>query len=153
MSSALSAFILAHRAGLRPAFPRESGDWQKYPLLLLPSPLTSTDSIFVHVHTSFWEQAAAYVQGGGVLYASLAADAAIPEMAALFGARMTDSVVVGEVTLRIVKPFGDLRAGFGVLSARSTMHPRRLHRPASLSFETTEVAFLHISSNEMSPSS
>ena len=111
MSSALSTFILAHRAGLQPAMPREAEDWQKYPLLLLPSPLTATDPIFVHLHTDFWERARAYVQGGGVLYASLAANAAIPEMASLFGARMTDTVVASEVTLKIVKPLGDLRPG------------------------------------------
>lgn len=111
MSSVLSAFILAHRAGLKPALPRETGDWRQYPLVLLPSPLTATDPIFVHLHTDFWEQAAAYVRGGGVLYASLAADAAIPEMASLFGARMTDTAVVSELTLTIVKPLGELRPG------------------------------------------
>ena len=111
MSSVLSAFILAHRAGLKPALPREMDDWRQYPLVLLPSPLTATDPIFVHLHTDFWEQAAAYVKDGGVLYASLAADAAIPEMAALFGARMTDTVVVTELTLKIVKPLGDLKPG------------------------------------------
>jgi endo-1,4-beta-mannosidase len=111
MSSALSAFILAHRAGLQPAMPREADDWRKFPLLLLPSPLTATDPIFVHLHTDFWERASAYVRDGGVLYASLAANAAIPEMAALFGARMTDSVVASEVTLKVVKPLGDLQPG------------------------------------------
>ena len=111
MSAALSTFILAHRAGLQPAMPREAEDWRKYPLLLLPSPLTATDPIFVHLHTDFWERARAYVHDGGVLYASLAANAAIPEMASLFGARMTDTVVVSEVTLKIVKPLGDLRPG------------------------------------------
>jgi hypothetical protein len=111
MSSVLSAFILAHRAGLQPALPREADDWFKYPLVLLPSPLTATDPIFVHLHTDFWERAASYVQGGGVLYASLAANAAIPDMTSLFGARMTDTVVVSELTLKIVKPFGDLVPG------------------------------------------
>ena len=111
MSATLSSFILAHRAGLKPALPREYTDWQRYPLLLLPSPLTATDSVFVHVHTDFWERAAAYVRNGGALYASLAADAAIPDMNALFGARMTDTVVASEVTLTIVKPLGALRPG------------------------------------------
>jgi len=111
MSSVLSAFILAHRAGLVPGLPREADDWRQFPLVLLPSPLTATDPIFVHLHTDFWERAAAYVKGGGVLYASLAANAAIPEMSALFGARMTDTVVVSEVTLKIIKPLGSLVAG------------------------------------------
>ena len=111
MGSVLSSFILAHRAGLTPALPREADDWRKFPLLLLPSPLTATDPIFVHLHTDFWEQASNYVHAGGVLYASLAADAAIPGMDALFGARMSDTVVASELTLKIVKPFGDLRRG------------------------------------------
>ena len=58
MSSVLSAFILAHRAGLQPALPREADDWRQYPLVLLPSPLTATDPVFVHLHTDFWERAA-----------------------------------------------------------------------------------------------
>ncbi len=111
MSSVLSAFILAHRAGLQPALPREADDWGRYPLVLLPSPLTATDPIFVHLHTDFWERASSYVKNGGALYASLAANAAIPDMAALFGARMTDTVVVSELTLKIVKPLGDLVPG------------------------------------------
>ena len=111
MSSVLSAFILVHRAGLQPALPREADDWRKYALLLLPSPLTATDPIFVHLHTDFWERATSYVKNGGVLYASLAANGAIPDMAALFGARMTDTVVASELTLKIVKPFGGLVPG------------------------------------------
>jgi hypothetical protein len=46
-----------------------------------------------------------------VLYASLAANGAIPDMASLFGARMTDTVVASELTLKIVKPFGGLVPG------------------------------------------
>jgi hypothetical protein len=111
MSATLSAFILAHRAGLKPALPREASDWERYPLLFLPSPLTATDPVFVHLHTDFWERARAYVQGGGVLYASLAANAAIPDMATLFGARMTDTVISSEVTLKVVKALGNLRPG------------------------------------------
>ncbi len=111
MSSVLSAFILAHRAGLQPALPREADDWRQYALVLLPSPLTATDPVFVHLHTDFWERATTYVKDGGVLYASLSANGAIPEMTSLFGARMTDTVVASEVTLKIVKPFGDLVPG------------------------------------------
>ncbi len=111
MSATLSAFILAHRAGLKPALPREASDWERYPVLFLPSPLTATDPVFVHLHTDFWERARAYVSGGGVLYASLAANAAIPDMADLFGARMTDTVISSEVTLKVVKAFADLRPG------------------------------------------
>ena len=60
-------------------------------MLLMPSPLTSTDSYLVHVHTDFWEKARQYVADGGALYASLSGDAAIPEMESLFGARLGGS--------------------------------------------------------------
>ena len=80
-------------------------------MILLPSPLTSTDSFLVHVHSDFWEKAKQYVTQGGALYASVAADAAIPEMESLFGVRMVDANPKDEVTLRIVAPFGDLKVG------------------------------------------
>src|SRR5271157_2218456 len=107
----LSAFILAKRAGLKADFPREYDDWQKRPLTLMPSPLTSTDSFLVHVHSDFWEKAKQYVAQGGALYASVAADAAIPEMESLFGARMVDANPKDEVTLKVVAAFGSLKVG------------------------------------------
>jgi hypothetical protein len=63
------------------------------------------------VHTDFWARAERYVRQGGVLYASLSADAAIPDMTQLFGARMTDSIPAAEITLRVIKPFGGLKPG------------------------------------------
>jgi endo-1,4-beta-mannosidase len=112
MSSILSSFILVRRAGLKADFPREYSDWQKRPMLFLPSPLTSTaDPFLVHVHSDFYEKARKYVEQGGFLYASVAADAAIPDMESIFGARLTDSVTVSEVTLKVVAPFGNLRPG------------------------------------------
>jgi len=111
MSSVLSAFILAHQAGWSPALPREQGDWSRYPMLILPSPVTATDPIDVHVHTDFWLKAQDYVRKGGIIYASIGADAAIPGMADLFGARMTDSQPVDELTLKFVKPFGNFQPG------------------------------------------
>jgi endo-1,4-beta-mannosidase len=107
----LSSFILARRAGMKADFPREYDEWQKHPLVLMPSPLTSTDSFLVHVHSDFWEKARKYVAQGGALYASVAADAAIPEMESLFGARLVDANPKGDVTLRVVAPFGNLKVG------------------------------------------
>ncbi len=107
----LSALILARRAGLKVCFPREYSDWQRFPMACLPSPLTSTERNFVHVHTRFWETAREYVAQGGTLYASLCADAAIPEMEDLFGARLADHVPVENVKLTVVTAFGDLQAG------------------------------------------
>jgi endo-1,4-beta-mannosidase len=107
----LSAYVLARRAGLKADFPREYDDWQKRPLVLMPSPLTSTDSLLVHVHSDFWEKAKQYVAQGGALYASVAADAAIPEMESLFGARLVDANPKDEITLKVVAPFGDLKVG------------------------------------------
>jgi len=111
MGSLLAAFILARRAGLKVALPREYSDWWTHPLLLLPSPLTSTEHNLVHVHTGFWDTVRDYAQRGGIVYASLCADAAIPEMGDLFGATLADHIPVGEVALTIVAPFSDLAEG------------------------------------------
>ena len=109
--SLLNTFILARRSGLKMEFPREYADWQHYPLILLPSPLTSTERNLIHVHTTFWELARSYVEAGGTLYASFCADAAIPEMETLFGAYLSDHVPADEITLTIEKTFGSLEAG------------------------------------------
>ncbi|MGA2200529.1 MAG: beta-galactosidase [Terriglobales bacterium] len=111
ISSALNSFVLAHRAGLKPDFPREYDDWAKRPMLFLPSPLTSTASNIVHVHSDFYEKARKYVEGGGFLYASVAADAAIPDMETIFGARLVDTEIVSDVTLKVIEPFGGLKPG------------------------------------------
>jgi len=111
ISSTLNSFILAHRAGLKADFPREYDDWAKRPMLFLPSPLTSTASVITHVHSDFYEKARKYVESGGFLYASVAADAAIPDMETIFGARLVDTAVVSDVTLKIVEPFGGLKPG------------------------------------------
>jgi hypothetical protein len=111
ISTALNTFILAHRAGLKSDFPREYDDWTKRPMLFLPSPLTSTTSVIVHVHSDFYEKVRKYVEGGGFVYASVAADAGIPDMETIFGARLVDTVTASEVTLKIVEPFGGLKSG------------------------------------------
>jgi hypothetical protein len=112
MGSALSTFILAREAGLKADFPREHGDWEKRPIVFLPSPLTSTGAPFLtHVHSDFYERARKYVDAGGSLYASVAADAAVPDMEPLFGASLVDSAVVSEVTVKMVAPLGALKAG------------------------------------------
>jgi endo-1,4-beta-mannosidase len=107
----LSSFILSRRAGFKADFPREYTAWQSRPMILLPSPLTGTENNLVHVHTDFWEKARRYVANGGALYASVSADAAIPGMAELFGARLVDHASVTDVTLRMVASFGDLKPG------------------------------------------
>jgi endo-1,4-beta-mannosidase len=107
----LSAFILARRAGLKADMPREYSHWQDRPLLLLPAPLTSTGINLAHVHTAFWDSVREYVRAGGAAYASLCADAAIPEMGDLFGARLADHAPAEEVTLTVVAPLGDLEPG------------------------------------------
>jgi endo-1,4-beta-mannosidase len=112
ISSALTSFILARRAGLTVDFPREYGDWEKRLMLFMPSPLTSTsDPFLAHVHSDFYEKARKYVEKGGFLYASLASDGAVPEMASLFGARIVDRAISPEVTIKIIQPFGNLKPG------------------------------------------
>jgi hypothetical protein len=112
MGSALTAFILAREAGLKADFPREYDDWSKHPMLLMPSPLTGTgDEFLAHVHSDFYGKAKEYVEKGGALYASLASEGAIPEMASLFGARLVDRAPSSEVTFKFVAPFGDFKPG------------------------------------------
>jgi endo-1,4-beta-mannosidase len=107
----LSSYVLARRAGMKADFPREYDDWQKRPLVLMPSPLTGTDSFLVHVHSDFWQKAKQYVSQGGSLYASVAADAAIPQMESLFGATLVDANPKDEVTFRVITAFADLKVG------------------------------------------
>lgn len=120
----LSTLILARRAGLKACFPREYSDWQSVPLAYLPSPLTGTERNIVHVHTGFWDRAREYVSQGGALYISLCADAAIPEMEELFGARLADHVPAQNVKLTVGTPFGDLQAGdsFGFQTSGKPRH-------------------------------
>ena len=63
------------------------------------------------MHSDFHEKARKYVENGGLLYASVAADGAIPEMASLFGARLVDRALNSEVTLKFVAPSGDFKPG------------------------------------------
>jgi endo-1,4-beta-mannosidase len=121
----LSSLILARQAGLKTDFPREYSDWHSRPLLLMPSPLTSTDSFLVHVHTDFWEKARRYVADGGALYASLCGDAAIPEMESLFGARLVDHSPASEVTLKVVTAWGGLNPGDTFRYSAAPDNPRQ----------------------------
>jgi endo-1,4-beta-mannosidase len=107
----ISTFIVARRAGIKADFPREYSDWSARKMLLLPSPLTSSSNPIAHLHTDFWDKAKQYVSDGGALYASLSADTAIPEMESLFGARIEDTAVVSQLTLKVVASFGGLNVG------------------------------------------
>lgn len=107
----LSAFINGRRAGLSIATPREYTDISGFPMVLVPSPVTSTEHNLVHLHTVFWDTARDYVSQGGTLYVSLCADAAIPEMTDLFGASLADHIPVGDVEITVTAPFGSLTEG------------------------------------------
>lgn len=107
----LSTFVNARRAGLQAEMPREYQALDAYPMVIAASPTTSTEHNLVHLHTTFWETARSYVSNGGALYASLCADAAIPYMEDLFGARLADHVPVDEVLLTVVAPIGELEIG------------------------------------------
>ncbi len=133
----LNAFILTRRAGLKVDIPREYTDWQSHPMLLLPSPLTGTERNLTHVHTIFWDEARDYVRKGGLVYASLCADAAIPEMGALFGAALADHASAGEVTLTFVQCWGDFPAGSILRYQADPGNPR--HWPASLDVTDGQV--------------
>lgn len=135
--SLLNTFILARRAGLKVDMPREYTPWQSHPLLLLPSPLTSTERNIAHVHTAFWDEVRAYVHEGGVAYASLCADAAIPEMADLFGASLADHLHADEVAITLTAPFGGLPVGTVFHYQANPADPK--HWPATLEVSTGQV--------------
>lgn len=133
----LSAFILGRRAGLKVDMPRETMDWRSRRLLLLPAPLTSTERNLVHVHTPFWDEVRAYVNAGGAVYASVCADAAIPEMADLFGCELADHIHADDVALTFVAPFGDIAAGTTWRYRADPGDPRQW--PATLTINGGEV--------------
>ncbi len=110
-ASWLSTYVSARRAGLKADFPREYTDWQRYPVVLVPAPLSGGGANQSRLHTTFWNEARKYVENGGILYASMSGDSSIPEMEELFGARLADHVPVGEIELKIVAPFGNLKPG------------------------------------------
>jgi beta-galactosidase len=133
----LSTFISLRRAGLKVAMPREHAAWQSYPAIWLPSPLTSTMSDLIHVNTTFWDQARDYVHDGGLLYASVSADAAIPEMSDLFGAQMVDHDPLDAVSITVEKDFGSLEEGTVVRFWPAASNPR--HWGATLDLHGAEV--------------
>jgi endo-1,4-beta-mannosidase len=132
----LSSLILGRQAGMKVGFPREAGEWDQIPMLLLPSPLTSTGVNLVHVHTSFWEAVKSYVLNGGSLYASVCADVAIPEMEELFGARLADHEPVTAVTLKVIAALGALQPG-EIFSYQPYADPR--HWGATLEVKAGQV--------------
>ncbi len=110
----LNGFVMAARAGVPIAFPRESldGNWPDVRLLLLPAPLATTTSSLLHIRTSYWEGADAFFARGGVLYVSCSADVAIPEMERLAGCRIADRAPAGAPSvLRFLEPFGPFLRG------------------------------------------
>ncbi|MGZ6343639.1 MAG: hypothetical protein ACXWOT_11565, partial [Candidatus Limnocylindrales bacterium] len=110
----LNAFVLATRAGISAAFPRESltGEWPAAGLLLLPAPLTTTTCSLWHVRTSFWQRAQAFLDAGGTVYLSCCADSAIPGMSDLAGCRIAERAPVGDgYVLRFVEPWGGFAPG------------------------------------------
>jgi hypothetical protein len=110
----LNAFVLAARAGVSVEFPRESldGAWPTTPLVLLPAPLTTSGSTLLHVRTTWFDGADAHLQGGGVIWLSLSAEAAIPGMADLAGCSIADRApIVDGATMRFVLPWGPFAPG------------------------------------------
>lgn len=113
----LSALILARQAALPVAFPRENDAWTALPLILAPYPLTGSSGVYFsyHLYTTFWQKAAGYVANGGVLYASLNANAAIPHelCAELTGVTLEDRARWHpEITITFSRAWGQIPAGF-----------------------------------------
>ncbi len=110
----LNGFVLAARAGASVRFAREAPDdrWPAAPLVIVPAPLTSTSSSLVHVRTSFWDGAADHLAGGGAVWLSMSADAAMPEMDALAGCHLADRAPADRPgILRFVRPWGPFASG------------------------------------------
>ena len=110
----LNAYVLASRAGVACAFPRETLDdaWPATQLLLLPAPLASTSSTLHHVRSSSWSGATDFFARGGTAWVSCSADVAIAGMAESLGARIVDRAR-GDVrpVLRFVAPWGPFALG------------------------------------------
>jgi hypothetical protein len=133
--SLLNAFVMAARADVAVAFPRERLDdrWPETPIVMLPAPLASTTITLWHVRTSFWNGASEFFARGGVLYVSCSGDVAIPEMDELAGCRLGDRAPAGRPrVLRFVEPWGPftpsdelaLPGGGTALDARGVrLHP------------------------------
>ena len=128
----LNAFVLAARAGIGAAFPRErlDGTWPAERLVLLPAPLASSSNTLHHLRTTAWVGATAHLARGGTVYVSCSADVAIPEMAEVLGARIVDRAPATlPAVLRFVRPWGPfadgdelvLPAGDGTLPTRSVL--------------------------------
>jgi hypothetical protein len=125
----LNAYVLAARAGLAAAFPRErlDGTWPAAPLVLLPAPLAGASGS-LHVRTAFWGGAASFLAGGGTAWVACSADTAIPDAAAALGVRLVDRAPAAALpVLRFVGPWGpfttgdvlELPPGDGTLAQRS----------------------------------
>jgi hypothetical protein len=109
----LNAFVMAARAGMTTAFPRETtdGTWPRTRVMLLPAPLASTTNSLLHVRTSYWRGADPFFAEGGVLYLSCSSEVAIPGMTDLAGCRIADRAPVGPVTLRFTSGWGPFEPG------------------------------------------
>jgi hypothetical protein len=125
----LEAFVLAARAGLSVAYPRErlDGAWPDARLIALPAPLASSAGS-LHLRTAFWDGAAAHLARGGAIWLSCSADVAIPEMASTLGAWLVDRApAAAHPVLRFLAPWGpfgpgdefELPPGDGTLATRS----------------------------------
>jgi len=67
------------------------------PHAVLPSPIDQHGQRDRARYSDFYEKAKKYVEGGGFLYASVAADAAIPDMETSSARRLVDTLVASEV--------------------------------------------------------
>jgi hypothetical protein len=125
----LNAFVLASRAGLATAFPRErlDGAWPVERLVLLPAPLASTSNTLHHLRTSTWAGLAAHLAGGGTAFVSCSADVAIAEMDELLGCRIVDRAPAATVpVLRFVQRWGPFAPGDELVlpTGDGTLHTR-----------------------------
>ena len=119
----LNAYVLAARAGLSVQFDRErlDGQWPDAQLVLAPAPLTTTSNSLVHLRTTTLSGVSDLHDQGRMLYLSLSAETAIPELADVAGVSIADRApVVSEIRFTMVADFGGLKRGDSLTFAGSS---------------------------------
>lgn len=100
----LNGYTAAARAGIAVGMHREREPLPTVPLLLAPAPLSTTTNSLLHAEPDFWTAALERVEAGAVLYLSLSADSALPELSTLAGIGILDRAPVrDELILRFAR--------------------------------------------------
>jgi len=119
VQSLLSSYILCRQAGFSVSFLEENDVWSGSKLLLAPYPLTGSSGVYFsyHLYTTFWKKARKFIQDGGILYASMNSNSAIPreDCIEVCGVSMIDRARWQDpLRLTFKKSFGKFSSGDSV---------------------------------------